>query len=410
MQSEKLSDMQTELFTEKQKHIISMLKHGELKRLNILYGSVRSGKTWITLVVFALWVATMPKNAIYLMCAKTLTSLKRNCLDLLQSIIGEDNFQYSLSAKQGNLFGRKIVLEGANDARSETKIRGMTLAGAYVDEITLVEEDFFTMLLSRLSMPNAKLFGSTNPDSPHHWLKTKYLDREGEIDIYVEKYTIDDNTFLDRDYVENIKSEYTGVFYNRFILGEFVIAEGLVYSMFDESKHVVKEHLKGSNIQYIVSIDYGTVNPFSAGLYSFDGRKAQREAEYYYDSRATNVRRDDETHYKEVCKLIGDRKIEFIIVDPSAASFIEVIKKYAQYIALPANNDVLDGIRVTTTFLNKGILKIHEDCENALNEFGLYSWDVESTEDAVVKEYDHAMDEIRYFCYTFLRQRLRWRY
>ena len=410
MQSEKLSDMQTELFTEKQKHIISMLKHGELKRLNILYGSVRSGKTWITLVVFALWVATMPKNAIYLMCAKTLTSLKRNCLDLLQSIIGEDNFQYSLSAKQGSLFGRKIVLEGANDARSETKIRGMTLAGAYVDEITLVEEDFFTMLLSRLSMPNAKLFGSTNPDSPHHWLKTKYLDREGEIDIYVEKYTIDDNTFLDRDYVENIKSEYTGVFYNRFILGEFVIAEGLVYSMFDESKHVVKEHLKGSNIQYIVSIDYGTVNPFSAGLYSFDGRKAQREAEYYYDSRATNVRRDDEAHYKEVCKLIGDRKIEFIIVDPSAASFIEVIKKYAQYIALPANNDVLDGIRVTTTFLNKGILKIHEDCENALNEFGLYSWDVESTEDAVVKEYDHAMDEIRYFCYTFLRQRLRWRY
>ena len=410
MQSEKLSDMQTELFTEKQKHIISMLKHGELKRLNILYGSVRSGKTWITLVVFALWVATMPKNAIYLMCAKTLTSLKRNCLDLLQSIIGEDNFQYSLSAKQGTLFGRKIVLEGANDARSETKIRGMTLAGAYVDEITLVEEDFFTMLLSRLSMPNAKLFGSTNPDSPHHWLKTKYLDREGEIDIYVEKYTIDDNTFLDRDYVENIKSEYTGVFYNRFILGEFVIAEGLVYSMFDESKHVVKEHLKGSNIQYIVSIDYGTVNPFSAGLYSFDGRKAQREAEYYYDSRATNIRRDDEAHYKEVCKLIGDRKIEFIIVDPSAASFIEVIKKYAQYIALPANNDVLDGIRVTTTFLNKGILKIHEDCENALNEFGLYSWDVESTEDAVLKEYDHAMDEIRYFCYTFLRQRLRWRY
>ena len=401
---------QTELFTEKQKNIISMLKHGELKRLNILYGSVRSGKTWITLVVFALWVATMPKNAIYLMCAKTLTSLKRNCLDLLQSIIGEDNFQYSLSAKQGNLFGRKIVLEGANDARSETKIRGMTLAGAYVDEITLVEEDFFTMLLSRLSMPNAKLFGSTNPDSPHHWLKTKYLDREGEIDIYVEKYTIDDNTFLDKDYVENIKSEYTGVFYNRFILGEFVIAEGLVYSMFDESKHVVKEHLEGSNVQYIVSIDYGTVNPFSAGLYSFDGRKAQREAEYYYDSRTTSIRRDDEAHYKEVCKLIGDRKIEFIIVDPSAASFIEVIKKYAQYIALPANNDVLDGIRVTTTFLNKGILKIHEDCENALNEFGLYSWDVESTEDAVIKEYDHAMDEIRYFCYTFLRQRLRWRY
>ncbi len=386
-----------------------MLKHKKLKRINILYGSVRSGKTWITLVVFALWVATMPKNSLYLMCAKTLTSLKRNCLDLLQSIVGEDNFQYSISSKQGILFGRKIALEGANDSRSETKIRGMTLGGAYVDEITLIEEDFFTMLLSRLSMPNAKLFGSTNPDSPNHWLKTKYLNREGEIDIFIEKYTIDDNTFLDKDYVENIKSEYTGVFYNRFILGDFVIAEGLVYSMFDEDKHVKDKHMTGEK-EWVVSVDYGTVNPFAAGLWAFDGKRAQKESEYYYDSKETGIRRDDETHYQEICKLIGDRKLTFIIVDPSAASFIETIKKHGKYIAKGAENDVLDGIRVQTTFLNRGIISYHEDCEATINEYGLYSWDMESPEDAVIKEFDHCMDSDRYYCYTFLRRRLRWKY
>lgn len=386
-----------------------MLKHKKLKRINILYGSVRSGKTWITLVVFALWVATMPKNSLYLMCAKTLTSLKRNCLDLLQSIVGEDNFQYSISSKQGILFGRKIALEGANDSRSETKIRGMTLGGAYVDEITLIEEDFFTMLLSRLSMPNAKLFGSTNPDSPNHWLKTKYLNREGEIDIFIEKYTIDDNTFLDKDYVENIKSEYTGVFYNRFILGDFVIAEGLVYSMFDEDEHVKDKHIEGAK-EWVVSIDYGTVNPFAAGLWAFDGRRAQKEYEYYYDSKETGIRRDDETHYQEICKLIGDRKLTFIIVDPSAASFIETIKKHSKYIAKGAENDVLDGIRVQTTFLNRGIISYHEDCKATINEYGLYSWDMESPEDAVIKEFDHCMDSDRYYCYTFLRRRLRWKY
>lgn len=400
---------QTEIFTKKQENIISMLKHKKLKRINILYGSVRSGKTWITLVVFALWVATMPKNSLYLMCAKTLTSLKRNCLDLLQSIVGEDNFQYSISSKQGILFGRKIALEGANDSRSETKIRGMTLGGAYVDEITLIEEDFFTMLLSRLSMPNAKLFGSTNPDSPNHWLKTKYLNREGEIDIFIEKYTIDDNTFLDKDYVENIKSEYTGVFYNRFILGDFVIAEGLVYSMFDEDKHVKDKHMTGEK-EWVVSVDYGTVNPFAAGLWAFDGKRAQKESEYYYDSKETGIRRDDETHYQEICKLIGDRKLTFIIVDPSAASFIETIKKHGKYIAKGAENDVLDGIRVQTTFLNRGIISYHEDCEATINEYGLYSWDMESPEDAVIKEFDHCMDSDRYYCYTFLRRRLRWKY
>ena len=164
-------------FNPKQTELVSMLKNNSLKRINILEGAVRSGKTWISLIVFALWVAMQPKDATFLMVAKTLTSLKRNCLDLLQSLIGEQNFKYNLSQKQGMLFGRTVYLEGVNDVRAEGKIRGMTLTGAYCDEITLFTEDFFTMLLSRLSMPGAKLFCTTNPDSPMHWLNVKYLKR-----------------------------------------------------------------------------------------------------------------------------------------------------------------------------------------------------------------------------------------
>ena len=214
-------------FNPKQAELIKRLKNNTLARINILEGAVRSGKTWISLIVFALWVATMPKDATFLMVAKTLTSLKRNCLELLQSLVGEDNFSYNLSQKQGTLFGRTVYLEGVNDVRAEGKIRGMTLSGAYADEATLFQRDFFVMLLSRLSMPGAKLFATTNPDNPGHYLKKEYIDRVGELDIAVFKFTIDDNTTLDPEYVESLKKEYTGLYYKRFILGEWCVAYGL---------------------------------------------------------------------------------------------------------------------------------------------------------------------------------------
>ena len=222
-------------FTKKQQELLKIFKSGKLKRLNILSGSVRSGKTWISLVLWAFWVLVSPKDRVYLMAAKTLTSLKRNCLDLLVSLVGEANFTYSLSLKQGRLFGRKIVLEGASDSRAEGKIRGLTLGGAYVDELTLIAEDFFTMLLSRLSEPGAKLFATTNPDNPQHYIKKKYLDRAGELDLFLEEFLIDDNSFLPPAYVAGLKKEFTGVFYERFILGRWVAAEGAIYKLFADS-------------------------------------------------------------------------------------------------------------------------------------------------------------------------------
>ena len=196
-----------DFFTMKQQELVADFKGGKLKRINILEGSVRSGKTWISLVVFALWVATMPKNGMYLMVGKTLTTLKRNCLVPMERLIGKNNFRFSVSAKEAHLFGRVIYLEGASDARAEEKIRGTTLSGAYGDEVSLLDEDFFTMLLSRLSEPGAKFFGTTNPDNPQHWFKKKYLDKAENISLYTRKFIIDDNTKLDAEYVVNIKAE-----------------------------------------------------------------------------------------------------------------------------------------------------------------------------------------------------------
>lgn len=228
------------IFTAKQQELMSLLKHNKLHRLNLLEGSVRSGKTWISLILWAFWIADRPTDYAYLMSAKTLQTLKRNCLMLLQELVGEDNFKYSLSTKEGRLFGRKILLEGANDAKSENKIRGMTLGGAYCDELTLFPKDFFSMLLSRLSVKGAKLIATTNPDVPTHWLKKEYIDN-AKVDMLVLRFLIDDNTTLPEEYVREIKKEYTGVYFERFICGNWVAAEGVIYPLFADnpSRYIV---------------------------------------------------------------------------------------------------------------------------------------------------------------------------
>lgn len=414
------------MYSEKQKQLLRLFKQKELRRINILHGSVRSGKTWISLVLWAFWMLTMPEDAAYLMVAKTLTSLRRNCLDLLETLVGKSNFSYSLAAKQAVLFGRTVYLEGVNDARAESKIRGMTLQGAYCDELTLFTQDFFTMLLSRLSMPEAKLFGTTNPDSPNHWLKSEYLGRSHELDLMEMRFTIDDNEFLDPEYVRQLKREYTGVFYERFILGNWVIAEGLVYSMFSEKEHVVHvlpeccAHPEKGQGEYYISVDYGTKNPFSAGLWCVSGGGATRIAEYYYDGRKSKKPRTDEEHYAALEKLIrhevwnsGRRTVESypiqcVVIDPSAASMIECIRRHGSFSVRAAKNDVIPGIGITGSLLAAGKLKIHADCKDCIREFGIYSWDEKAKGDQVIKENDHAMDDTRYFCYTILRRLFRW--
>ena len=396
-----------EIYSKRQRELLGLWQRDKLKRINILEGSVRSGKTWISLVLWAFWVATMPRDGCYLMAAKTVNSLKRNCLDLLQGLVGEGNFGYSVFKKEGKLFGRTIYLEGAGDMRAESKIRGMTLAGAYCDELSLFEEAFFAMLLSRLSVPGAKLFATTNPDNPQHWLKRGYLERQEELDLLSMRFLIEDNPFLDEGYVQNLKREYTGVFYERFIRGKWVVAEGLVYPMFERERHVVKAKETAQGMYY-VSVDYGTVNPCSMGLWQVQDRAAVRLKEYYHDGKKSRMQKTDEEYYVALEHLAGDRVIQHVVVDPSAASFIQTIHRHGRFGVKKAENHVLDGIRVTASLMESGRVLFDESCVDAIREFGLYAWEDQLGEDKVVKEFDHAMDEIRYFCNTVLRREFKW--
>lgn len=399
----------TSVYTPKQRELLRLWQTNKLKRINLLSGSVRSGKTWISLVLWAFWVATMPKEKNYLMTAKSLTTLKRNVLDLLTELVGEKNFTFPIAQKQASLFERKVYLEGANDARAESKIRGMTLQGAYCDELTLYGEDFFTMMLSRLSEPNAKLFATTNPDTPMHWLNKKYIERGHELNMLLMTFLIDDNTFLDPNYVEELKKEYVGVFYDRFIRGLWVVAEGLVYDFFQSKKDTIIKTIDMNDYnEFYVSIDYGTINPCSMGLWGVNSEGAARIRESYFDSRKEGRQRTDEEHYQALVELVEDLPITRVIVDPSAASFIECIRRHGDFRVKPAINSVIDGIRITSSLLNADMIHIDPSCKDCIREFGLYRWDEKKTFDTVLKENDHAMDEVRYFCNTVLRKKFKW--
>lgn len=246
-------------FTRKQNDFISDIVNDKVKRINILEGSVRSGKTYVSLIAWLILICKYDQDKNFLMVGKTITSLKRNCLTLLEELCPRDSFSYSITKKEAKIFGRRVFLEGVNDMRAEQKIRGMTLQAAYCDEITLFTEDFFAMLLSRLSLPRSLLLGTTNPDSPTHWLMKKYISRCDDLNMRMWKFYLDDNDTIPKNIREDMKKEYTGVFYERFILGNWVQAEGLIYSKFAENKQkYIIDKIRIRDIDVInIGIDYG---------------------------------------------------------------------------------------------------------------------------------------------------------
>jgi len=377
------------IFTKKQNELLRTFKDGKLKRINILTGSVRSGKTWISLVLWAFWILTMPKDATYLMTAKTLTTLKRNCLDLLSALVGENNFSYSLSNKTGVLFGRKIILEGASDARSEGKIRGLTLAGAYIDELTLVPEDFFVMLLSRLSYPKAKLFATTNPDNPRHFIKKNYLDRAAELDIFWENFSIDDNTFLPDDYIEGLKKEFTGVFYDRFILGKWVAAEGVIYRQFaDEPSCFIKD--APSEIAFAsVGVDFG--GNMSATTFVLTGfTRALKEVvvldEFYIKDKISPL--ELENYFVDFVKTASKKyRIYDAWCDSAETTLIRGLENAAARAGLsvlvrPAiKGRILDRIRLFNNLMSHGRFFVSPSCEHVIDALATSVWEENSVLD-----------------------------
>ncbi len=369
-------------FSEKQKQALTLLKRGELKRLNIFEGSVRSGKTYISMIMWGLWVAQSPAGQAYLMAGKTLTTLKRNVLEPMAGIFG-GSFSYSITKKEAVLFGRRIYLEGAANAGAEGKIRGMTLRGAYCDELSLFGEDFFTMLLSRLSEDGAKLFATTNPDTPAHWLKRDYLDKKNA-DLLSLKFTLDDNPYLPKDYIKALKAEFSGVFYDRFILGLWVAAEGRVYESFTDRCIISAEELserlaENRLITSVVGVDYGgngSASVFCHVGYDVGFRNVYVLSEHY-DSR----NRSAESLISAFSEYISREKELHPTLSAAFCDSAEqlLVKSFRSAVRLEVKNalkrPINTRINMTNRLIASGRLHISQECPHLIEAMQSAVWD-----------------------------------
>ena len=373
-------------------------------------GAIRSGKTVCMVAGFFLWAMNTFEGASFALCGNTVASLRRNVIMNLQDWLG-GIYQITEKRSDGKLIvsdgkrANSFFLFGGKDESSYKLIQGITLAGVLLDEVALMPRSFVEQACARCSVAGSKIWFNCNPSGPEHWFYKEWVLKAKERKALRLRFTMADNAALDPDIRQRYETQYTGVFYRRYILGEWCVAEGLIYE-FDKQLHTVAE-LPADMDKYgewYISVDYGTLNPFSAGLWWVHNGRAVRVDEYYYSGREKNRMLTDEDYYKELDKLAGDRLIRSVIVDPSAASFIATIRRHGRFSVRKAKNNVLPGIRLTAVMLKAGVIRIGKQCEDAIREFGLYRWEEKGEVDKPIKENDHAMDDIRYFCSTVMRR------
>lgn len=373
-------------------------------------GAVRSGKTSNMMWAFVRWAMENFSGQRFGVCGRTVDSCTKNIIVPFTAMsLAKERYiirwrrgDKVMEVRRGAVTNYFEVFGGKDEA-SYTLIQGRTLAGVLLDEVVLMPRSFVEQALTRCSVDGAKLWFSCNPGSPQHWFYTEWIKRHKERNALYLHFEMTDNLGLSEKTLERYQNMFTGVFYDRYIRGLWVLAEGLVYDFGEEN---IVDDVPESG-EYYISCDYGTLNPFSAGLWCWDGKTATRIREYYYSGREEHRNKTDEEYYTELEKLVGELPVISVIVDPSAASFIEVIKRHGKFKVRKAVNDVLPGIATTARYLRSGALKIHRSCKDAIREFGLYRWDEKSTEDRPIKENDHAMDDTRYFAMTVLRRKVR---
>lgn len=381
-------------------------------RVNILHGSVRSSKTINCTVRWLDYLLNGPQGDLA-MLGKTTATLQRNVLNDLFDIVGPKNYKW-INRQQGELqiFGRRVYCFGANNEDAESKIRGATFAGAYCDEANLYPQSVFNQLMARMSIKGAKCFCNCNPDNPYHWFYTDYIQNPKITDKKVWKFLMDDNLSLDHDYIESLKQMYTGVWYERMILGNWVAAEGRIYDMFDEKTHMIdtqafieQSGLNPKAIKWIVGCDYGTATVMSWGLYGkLPNGTYLKVKEYYYDAMKMKVQKTDHEFAEEFDAWIKKSGVKpwAVFCDPSAASWKTELMRRG-YVVLNANNDVINGIRQVATMLNTQKFYIDKSCVNTKMEYSTYSWDPMAQrqgKDRPIKEHDHTCDTDRYVVYT----------
>lgn len=370
-------------------------------------GAIRSGKTVCMSLAFIQWSMHSFNGQNFGMCGKTVGSFRRNVLSVLKQMLPArgytirdrrtDNLVVISRGSTENYY----YIFGGKDEGSQDLVQGITLAGILLDEIALMPESFVNQATGRCSVDGSKFWCNCNPAGPEHWFKKQWIDERQKRNLLYLHFTMEDNLSLSEQIRARYRAMYTGIFYRRYILGQWCLAEGLVYE-FDPERHVTHDLPECG--EWYISCDYGTLNPFSAGLWCVRDGVAVRVAEFYHSGREQQRQLTDEEYYRAIEQLAGDRDIRHIVVDPSAASFIACIRSHKRFSVRKAKNDVMYGIRLTAMMLQAGVIKIGSGCKDAIREFGLYRWDDKGEVDKPVKENDHAMDDIRYFCATVMRR------
>lgn len=407
-------DMDWQPFGRKSYDLIHTPYH-QFPKITILEGSVRSAKT-VTMVPLALKMFRAAPPGIIALTGVSKQTIRRNYLDDLFDLVGRNNSSLNQQTGAGHVYGRKIQIVGAKDEGSEKYIRGITLAGAISDELTLTPASFTTQLVLRLSPDGSKLYATTNTDSPYHYVYTDYVGNKEAQDagrVKIVHYDLDDNPTLSGDYKEFIKAQYSGLFYRRFILGQWCMAEGAIYDMYDPDIHRCTEaDIPPSNTwaDHLLGVDYGAGNPTSAHHIIVTKRRDGTPdfwvvGEYYYDPSITGQNKTNMQLKQGLIDKYPDIAVHKVRVDPSALGFITELRSTSCGISLlgpvrGANNDVLDGINTVSTHLEqKRIHVLYPECQHLDKQFMSYSWDEKAQkrgEDAPLKENDHAVDDVRY--------------
>lgn len=395
------------VFSQKQRQVLTWWRPGSphrKKQAIICDGAVRSGKTLCTGLSFFCWAMCSFQSRNFALCGRTIQSVRRNLLSELLPLLERMGFRCDQKVSRNvilvRLGGRwnQFYLFGGKDESSAALIQGITLAGALLDEVALMPRSFVEQTAARCSVAGSRLWFSCNPESPAHWFYQEWVCKAEEKKALRLQFTMADNPGLSDEVRSRYASTFQGAFYRRFVLGEWVAAEGLVYDFFDES--LLREVPEGPFEEWYVSCDYGTSNPTSMGLWGKKGGTWFRVKEYYYDGRAARRQKTDEEYADDLAELAGGRPVRAVVADPSAASFCETLRRRGWRVK-KADNQVVSGIRLTARLLKSGKLVICKGCDAAVREFGLYRWDDRAVgQDQVRKEYDHAMDEIRYFAAT----------
>lgn len=369
-------------------------------------GAVRSGKTLCMSLSFVFWAFSAFVGADFAICGKTVTALKRNIIHPLALQLRNLGFRVEEKRSQNymdvTLQGRtnRFYFFGGRDESSAALIQGMTLSGVMLDEVALMPRSFVEQALARCSVSGSRFWFNCNPGHPHHWFYKEWICQTNQKNALYLHFTMQDNPSLSDEVRRRYEQLYSGAFYDRFILGKWVAAEGLVYPFFSKEQHVGSPD--GPCDDYYISCDYGTVNPASFGLWGKRGKTWYRICEYYYSSKREGQQKTDEEYYRALERLAGSYSISGVVCDPSAASFMTCIRRHGRFSVIPAKNNVADGIRQVADALREGTIKIAEECDDTIREFALYRWDDSAVKDVPIKENDHAMDDIRYFVATVL--------